>query len=99
MCSVDAFEAKHADISLLEAFDEMDDRRLVEIGRRKIEHYRFTNKEVRRTRKHCVDLFKPTHDGHDRGKNERDIGAAEKTNELTCRFAAGIHDARLAFCY
>src|SRR5882724_12967184 len=99
MRSVDAFEAEHANIPLLDILDEMRDRGRAEIDRRQVEHYGLTNKEIRRTRKRCVDLFEPNYDRYCGGENERDIGADAETNELTCRFDAGIHDARLAFCY
>src|SRR6516225_8597276 len=62
MSEVDAFQAKHADIALLDAFDEMGDRGLAEIDRGEIEHDGLANKEVRRTRQRCIDFFKPTHD-------------------------------------
>src|SRR5215831_15151149 len=73
---VDAFQAKHADIALLDAFDEMGDRGLAEIDRGEIEHDGLANKEVWRTRQRCIDFFKPTHDGHSGRKHKSDIGAS-----------------------
>ena len=32
--------------------------------------------------KRCVDVLQPFHDRHDRGKHEREVGAASQTDQL-----------------
>jgi hypothetical protein len=97
--AIHAFDAKHTNIPLFEACDEVHDGRLAKVHGGKVEHHRLADKKVRRVAECCVYFFKPGNDRNHWAKYERNERSPSHANQLTCRPGNCLHEDRLAFLF
>src|ERR1700694_3824564 len=97
--TIHALDAKHTNIPLFEACDEVHDGRLAKVHGGKVKHHRLADKKAGRLAEWCAYFVKPGNDRNRWAKYERNVRSPSHANQLTCRPRNCLHEDRLALLF